>query len=120
MSPFAYNPQQDQLYSIILTSVKCAVVNFVPGTGEAGGSAGCKNGTGVTVSYVTDAILSNLSTNSSSATAASSSTSSGSSASTSTSKAAAAGTVPPFNFGVFGTIAWTVLLGVGTGVFRLL
>jgi len=107
---------------------QCAAVNFVSGAATAP-VHGCKNATGVTMSFVADPTISaalgpEASTSSgssgSSSTGASPTGASPTGATTSTSKAAAFGLVPPMNYGALGTVAWMVLVTVITGAIRLL
>ncbi|KAF2668643.1 hypothetical protein BT63DRAFT_480035 [Microthyrium microscopicum] len=96
---------------------QCAAVKFVDGAGPTGGSNGCTNATGVTMSYVTDSKL-NVGSNSSSVSGSASSTTP--SAAASSTKSSAGTTVVPMTYGAVGTVAWIMAIAVGTGAMRLL
>jgi hypothetical protein len=104
-------------------------VNFVTGT-AAGPATGCKNSTGVTMSYTSDDTLDGpyraanasgtAASGSPSATGSGSGTKTSASASASKSSSARAGYVVPGNSGSFGVVAWMVIVAAATTAFRIL
>ena len=98
---------------------KCAVVNFVTGTGSTQSS--CTNVTGLTASFASDNALSSIPQ--SAAATSTSATGSGGSATTtpttsSTAKPSAANNVYPYSG--FGMAAWVMVVGFATFLAYLL
>jgi len=100
---------------------QCAAVSFVSGAGPAGGAAGCKNATGVTLSYTSDAVLSSAAaSNPTPSSSTNSSSGSSSTAKSSTTAKSVASSMQPVGDGAVGAMLWVALVAVGTGAVRLL
>ncbi|QSZ37221.1 hypothetical protein DSL72_009315 [Monilinia vaccinii-corymbosi] len=87
---------------------QCAAVSFVAGAAASPPSV-CKNSTGVSASYATDAGLSNIP-------ASNTATASGTSSTATASKSSAAGAlkVGPMAYGAMGTLMWVGSVGVAS------
>jgi len=85
-------------------SLQCAYVSFVSGTGPTGGSGGCANSSGITISSTSDSKLGAFTSDVGSGPAAASS------ASPSASKGAASSSMEPMAHGPLGTVAWMVVV----------